>query len=68
MYTKFVKDHIVSITDSKITKDLEEVFSLLDLPTFSNEQVHIVLVEGLPGVDTSVLLEHISYLWLQINC
>ena len=55
-------DEYLSITTSKTTKDLQEVFSQLEQPSGSQHQ-HSILVEGSPGVGKSVLLKHIAYLW-----
>ena len=60
-----VKGHIdeyCSATRNKTTRDLQELFSLLD-QSVNNEQSCIILVEGSPGIGKSVLLKHISYLW-----
>jgi len=57
-------EEYVSTTSSKTTKNLQEIFSLLDQPA-GCKQSRIILVEGSPGVGKSVLLKHISYLWAQ---
>ena len=49
---------------SKTTKDLKEVFSLLEQPLDSQHQ-RSILVEGSPGVGKSVLLKHVAYLWAE---
>ena len=55
-------EEYLSITTSKTTKDLQEVFSQLEQPSDSQHQ-RSILVEGSPGVGKSVLLKHIAYLW-----
>ena len=49
---------------NKITKDLKEVFSLLEQPSDSQHQ-RSILVEGSPGVGKTVLLKHAAYLWAE---
>ena len=51
-------------TTSKTTKDLREVFSLLEQPLDSQHQ-RSILVEGSPGVGKSVLLKQVAYLWAE---
>lgn len=55
-------EECISKSSSKTTKDLQEVFSMLDQPV-SSKQPRFILVEGTPGVGKSVLLKHVSYLW-----
>ena len=55
-------EEYLSTTTSKMTKDLQEVFSQLEQPSDSQHQ-YSILVEGSPGVGKSIFLKHIAYLW-----
>ena len=55
-------EEYLSTTTSKMTKDLQKVFSQLEQPSDSQHQ-RSILVEGSPGVGKSVLLKQIAYLW-----
>ena len=55
-----IEEYLLTAT-SNTTKDLKEVFSLLEHP--SDSQQRSILVEGSPGVGKSVLLKHVAYLW-----
>ena len=55
-------DPYITATNSKATKDLQEVLLLLEQPCKSG-QPQTILIEGSPGIGKSVLLKQISYLW-----
>ena len=55
-------EEYISTTTSKMTKDLQEIFSQLEQSSDSQYQ-HSILIEGSPGVGKSILLKHIAYLW-----
>ena len=52
----------LSTTTSKTTRNLQEVFSLLEDPSDSQSQCSI-LVEGSAGIGKSVLMRQIAYMW-----
>jgi len=56
-------EEYISTTNSKTTtKDLQEIFSLLDEPV-SSKQPRITLVESSLSVGKCFLVKHLSYLW-----
>ena len=56
-------EEYLSTTTSKMTKDLQEVFSQLEQQPSDSQHQRSILVEGSPGVGKSILLKHVAYLW-----